>query len=157
MRRIMARKERKASRARSPFMPRARGKARRARSFLGGEKVRWGEGILSFLAGIVGAKVIASTPIPATVAQKYMVEGAPNNILNTAYGAMPEYAFDPAGWVADESVKLLGFAALAKAGYDVVKKGRLEEADKNVGIPFAIGAILAPRTSESVATGSGGW
>lgn len=150
-------KKSKVARAKKPFASRARGAGRRARSIMGGGKVRWGEGLLSFVAGLFGGRIVASTPIPAVVAQKYMVEGNPNNVLNTAYGAMPEYAFDPAGWVADESARMIGFLAIAKAGYDVVAKGRLEEVDKDVGIPFAIGAILSPKTSENAATGSGGW
>lgn len=132
-------------------------RTQRARSFLSSGKVRIGEAGLAYLTGYFGGRIMASTPIPALTAAKMKTQ--PNNsILNQAYGAMPEYAYDPAGWVADETARVVGFLAIAKAGYDVVKKGKLESTDKNVGIPFAIGAIMSPMTTENEATGlSGAW
>lgn len=132
-------------------------KTQRVRSFLNSGKVRLGEAALALLTGYFGGRIMASTPIPAITAAKMKTQ--PNNsILNQAYAAMPAYANDPAGWVSDETARVVGFLAIAKAGYDVVKKGRLESTDVNVGIPFAIGAILSPMTTESDATGaSGAW
>ena len=151
-------KGKKAARAASRVRGAKRTVASKAKGMFGTGKIRWGEAVLSALVGFFGGRIMASTPVPAVVAQKYMAEGNPNNVLNVAYGAMPEYAYDPAGWVSDETVRGLGFLAIAKAGYDVVKKGRLERADIDVGIPFAIGAIMGPKTSEQTATGSsGGW
>jgi len=151
-------KKQKAARVASRVRGASRTAKRKAQGMFGAGKIRWGEAALSALVGFFGGRIMASTPIPAVVAKKYMQEANPNNALNTAYGAMPQYANDPAGWVADETARGLGFLALAKAGYDIVKKGRFEKADIDVGIPFAIGAILSPQTSEQTATGtSGGW
>ena len=131
----------------------ARRVGRRVQS--GTHGMKWGEVALSALVGYFSPKIVESTPIPSLVVSRFMTNAPPNSPLNAAYAAMPQYANDPNGWVSDESMKFLGFLAVAKSGYDVVKHKHLSSEDKDVLIPFAVGALLAPKSGNTVS--GGGW
>ena len=52
--------------------------------------------------------------------------------------------------------KTAGLAALLKGAYDVVKKHKLDETDKNILIPYAIGTVF-DSNHKSNGGSSGGW
>lgn len=120
--------------------------------------LRWGEIALSALVGYEGDKILRpvgpaisegmgmstyTSQMQNAFSEAYNAEGGNNGPGNANLGGY-------------EGNKLLGLAAILKAGYDVVKHKRLSETDKNILIPYGIGTVFDGPAKNSV-TSSGAW
>lgn len=128
-------KPRKTSRVRST----AKRVYSRGKSIMGG-KIRWGEGLLSFIVGWKGDDIL--NPL-TTIANPYM----PNNVRNSLNDIGNPGGYGSTLAEAAGVNKLLGTVAMAKVAYDVVSKKRLDQNDLSVYIPYAVGTIFDPAKS----------
>lgn len=119
--------------------------------------LRWGEIALSALVGYEGDKILRpvgpaiseamgmstyTAQMQNAFSEAYNAEGGNNGPGNANLGGY-------------EANKLMGLAAILKAGYDVVKQKKLSETDKNILIPYGIGTVFDGPAKSSIS--SGGW
>lgn len=125
---------------------------RRAKSTsgrLGLGKMRWGEVILSAIVGYEGGNVLNSTGLPN------MLSSANAKLGDAMYQqsiAMKNAGYSVPGYGTVIN-KDLGLVAIVKSAYDVVKKHKLDDVDKNILIPYAVGTIFDKKVTGS---GDGG-
>lgn len=145
-------KERKTSRVSRGFS--------RARTASRKSGLRWGEIALAALVGYEGDKILTPVgPLISTAMGKNEYTAEMQNAFSDAYGAEGgQNGPNNANLGAYEGNKLLGLAAIMKAGYDVVKHKKLSESDKNIMIPYAIGTVFdGPGKANGSSGSSGGW
>lgn len=96
-------------------------------------KIRWGEAALAAIVGYEGDKILAPVTGP-------IFDATPNN--STAGHIMNAMA-QASGNAFDKAVnKSLGTLAVAKVAYDAVRKGRLDQNDLSLYLPFALGTAF---------------
>lgn len=158
----MAKKSRKTKTVSSAPSKRSRVKRgfAKARSASRKSGLRWGEIALSALVGYEGDKILR--PVGPAIAKgmsmnEYTAEM--QNAFSDAYGSEGgQNGPNNANLGGYEGNKLLGLAAILKAGYDVVKHKKLSESDKNILIPYGIGTVFdGPVKANTHSGSSGGW
>jgi hypothetical protein len=124
----------------------------RAKSASRKSGMRWGEVALAALVGYEGDKILDGVGL-GTMAYPYMAKIAP---LNDAIQYQATQRVGTYGELSDVVInKTAGLAALLKSAYDVVKHKKLNDQDKNILIPYAIGTVFDGPKKES--SSSGGW
>lgn len=113
--------------------------------------MKWGEVALSAVVGYEGNKILAGTQV-GNLAYPYLSKIGPvNDALAAIYGEQGGSNNEITSTFIN---KTAGLAALLKSAYDVVKKHRLDDTDKNILIPYGIGTVFdGPKESQV----SGGW
>lgn len=113
--------------------------------------MKWGEVALSAVVGYEGNKILAGTQV-GNLAYPYLSKIGPvNDALGAIYGEQGGSNNEITSTFIN---KTAGLAALLKSAYDVVKKHRLDDTDKNILIPYGIGTVFdGPKESQV----SGGW
>lgn len=149
-RKTVERKERKSRGSVRERMSRVRAKSRSS-------GLRWGEIALAALVGYEGDNILkpVGAPISALMG-KNEYTAQMQNAFSDEFGASGgQNGPGNMNLGAYEANKLMGLAAILKAGYDVVKHKRLSESDKNILIPYGIGTVFDGPSSKS--STSGGW
>lgn len=129
----------RASGTRTRRFVRRAGSIRRKAGGLVGGKIRWGEALLSGIIGYEGSTILDSTGLPVVLSNtqvgKYLYDQSvamkSAGVSDVTYGKVIN--------------KDLGFVALAKVGYDVIRGKRLADMDINVLVPYAIGTVFDPQ------------
>ena len=138
----MAKKSSKTRTVRSVRSPRSnRAKARRAvsrsKSFLGGHKIKVGEAILSALVGYEGGNILDGTGVPNMLASNSKI--GPYLYDQSVAVKAAGYSDVTYGKVINKDI---GLVAIAKVVYDLIEKKRMDENDKNILIPYALGTVF---------------
>ena len=123
---------------------------RKARSVSRKSGMRWGEVALSALVGYEGDKILDSTGLIPMLASKSPELASLLYDQSLGIKVMPGQSGITYGGVVNKD---LGFAALLKAGYDVIRHKKLSEQDKNILIPFAIGTVFDGPSKSSESSG----
>ena len=133
---------------------RFKARATRARSRVRGigGKIRWGEAALSALVGYFGGTILDSTGAPDMLAANsslgpYMYDQS--IAIKTATGRSDITYGDVVN-------KDIGFLAIAKVAYDVVKGRSLDSKDMSIYLPYALGTVFDPAGGSGNAS-SGAW
>lgn len=127
----------------------ARTAASKGKSFLGGHKIRWGEVALSALVGYEGGNIIDPIIGDSMYSTLWDKGGLYRDFANQASGAGN-------GDLGKGINKDLGFVALAKVVYDVVKTHKLKDEDVNLYLPYVVGTVFDPPKGSS-SSGGGDW
>ncbi len=132
-------REKRTSRTRTYFS--------RARAASKKTGIRWGEAALAAIVGYEGNKILDGVGV-GNLAYPYLSKYGP---VNDAMGEVYQETGGTNGQNADVVInKTAGLAAILKSVYDVVKKHRLDDIDKNIFLPYAIGTIFdAPKKESS--------
>lgn len=114
--------------------------------------MKWGEAALAAIVGYEGDNILAGTQL-GNIAYPYL-KNVP--AIDDALGAIYQEQGGTNNEVTSVFInKTAGLAAILKSAYDVVKKHRLDDNDKNILLPYAIGTVFdGPKSKENV---SGAW
>lgn len=115
----------------------ARRAGSRAKSFLGGHKIKVGEAILSALVGYEGGNILDGTGVPNILASNSKI--GPYLYDQSVAIKAAGYSDVTYGKVINKDI---GLVAIAKVVYDLVEKKRMDENDKNILIPYALGTVF---------------